>query len=200
MVRTWLLPLLVAALAATASAQPQTLFGSGPVEHGGYGAVATKFTGIDGEFALFVGGQGGWIINHRLVLGGAAYGLATEHKTDLRAWDYSRLYLAIGYGGALISYITKWDKLAHPTFDLLIGAGDVALERRWDSHDSHETIDRDAFFVMEPGAHVEVNMVSWMRVAAGVSYRYVSGVSEFGYSSADIGGVAGSLVFKFGRF
>lgn len=187
-------------LATAAVAGQQTLFGSGPVEHGGYGAIATKFTGIDGDFGLLVGGQAGWIFNHRLVLGGAAYGLATEHKTNSRDWDGTRLYLGMSYGGGIISYISNWDKLAHPTFDLLIGAGELSLERRWNHHDNYETVDRDAFFVLEPGVNVEVNVVWWMRVAAGLSYRHISGVTDFGYDSGDFSGVAGSLVFKFGRF
>lgn len=62
---------------ATGAAQEaETLLGGGTTS-GGFGGPATAFTTIHGDFAILVGGRGGWIVNHSFVLGGAGYGLAT---------------------------------------------------------------------------------------------------------------------------
>ena len=39
---------------------------------------AIRFTQIDGDFGVLVGGRGEWIINHRFVLGGGGYGLTNQ--------------------------------------------------------------------------------------------------------------------------
>jgi hypothetical protein len=49
--------------------------------------IDTKFTSILASPALLVGAQGGWIINHRFILGLGGYGLATRHDvpTEMQA-------------------------------------------------------------------------------------------------------------------
>ena len=58
----------------------------------------------------------------------------------------------------------------------------------------------EMFLVMEPEVAVEANVVSFMRVALGGSYRYVTGVEQPGLSSANLSSPAASLAFKFGVF
>lgn len=70
--------LLFAIITLPVFAQEQTLIGSGEIENGGFGGPVVKVTSINGESAVFVGGRGGWIINHTFVLGGAGYGLVTN--------------------------------------------------------------------------------------------------------------------------
>ena len=61
MTKTLALLLLLSALPV--SAQEQTLLGSGPVQNGGYGALVTKFTTINGRFP---GGMKNWPIDPKL--------------------------------------------------------------------------------------------------------------------------------------
>ena len=49
--------------ALPAWAQQRTLI-SGDIESGGYGAPVVKISWLNGEAAVVVGAQGGWIINH----------------------------------------------------------------------------------------------------------------------------------------
>ena len=65
-------------------AQEETLI-SGQLEYGGYGGPVVKFTTINNDWEVMVGGRGGWIINHSFVLGGGGYGLVT----DVEAYAYT---------------------------------------------------------------------------------------------------------------
>ena len=97
--------LLVVLLYYPVMAQEVTLF-SGPIESDGYGGPLFKIGQINGETGVFVGGQGGWIINHRLVLGGKGYGLVN----DIEVEGSQDLKLGFGCGGAFFEYIIASNK------------------------------------------------------------------------------------------
>lgn len=185
-------------LCATAAfAAEQTLI-TGELEHGGYGSPVIRFTTINNDFAVMVGGQGGWIINHKLVLGVGGYGLVTDH--DMLSPDYKNKKLGMGYGGFFLGYVDNSDRIAHPACQILIGAGSIE-ERDQDGDDSwDDPNNNDAFFVVEPQMGLEVNLTYFMRMELSMGYRWVNGVERFGYTDSDIGGPSGSLTIKFGRF
>ena len=59
----------------------------------------------------------------------------------------------------------------------------------------------ESFFVMEPQANAELNITKFMRVKAGIGYRFTWLPSEKnGYEGNDLGGICGSLALKFGKF
>ena len=66
---------------ATAAQNAQTLMGS-DIRHGGFGGPVVKFTEIDGQFGVLVGGRGGWIINDSFVIG--AGGVRPGQRGSLR--------------------------------------------------------------------------------------------------------------------
>ena len=185
---------LVASTCMSAYAQEQTLVG-GKIESGGFGGPVLKVGQVKGETALLVGGRGGWIINHTFVLGGGGYGLVNDIKMkDVGGTSY---YLAYGYGGLELEYISDSDELIHYTIHALIGGGSLNLRTK--SFDMGNS-DTDTFFILEPGANVDLNITSFFRLGIGVSYRYVSGVSFESLTNSDIAGPAGVLTFKFGTF
>ena len=183
---------------------------SGKITHGGYGAPVIKFTSINGESAVLVGGQGGWIINHTLAIGGGGFGLATEHHPEMvyatTPWSKDELRTSVGYVGVMLSYIGMSDQLLHPTLDVLIGGGELHEDFANDSfeHDQWEEEDHDCpsseFFIVEPTISAELNIVSFMRLNAGVGYRFVDGVDSWGFSDSDISGLSVSTMLKFGKF
>lgn len=194
-------------------AQESTLL-SGEVDHGGFGGPVVKMTRINGADALLVGARGGWIINHTFVIGLGGYGLVTDivPKTP-GLFGTDRLLL--GYGGLELEFIMASDEVVHVTFPVLIGAGAVGYRSAIFDDDwglnLHLSFDQryDTFFVIEPAVNVELNVASFFRIAAGVSYRHVTGVNApvdaFGTprpltTNADLRGVSGMLVFKFGSF
>ncbi len=202
----------------SASAQERTLF-SNSIDHGGFGGPAVKFTSIKGEFGVMVGGYGGWLIDHTLMLGAGGYGLATDIRAARSAellYDVPAarpLYLDLGYGGGIVEVILRSDDLVHAYANVLVGAGYASYRRSWreirlhdqpradDDDDQYHFGGYDAFFVLEPSVNAELNMTSWMRLGAGVSYRYVSGIGMLdGITNADLKGFSGQMTLKFGAF
>jgi hypothetical protein len=191
--------LLVLALAVPALAEDETLIGD-DIESGGYGAVIVKYGRIMGTDGVFVGGQGGWIINHTLVIGGGGFGLANKIALE----GYECQYLGFGYGGLLLEYIIASQKLVHLDIQCLIGAGGVSSYTSYTDDCSYWSEDYygdgDAFFAMEPGASLILNLHRYVRVGVGATYRYVGGVCYKGLDDSDLRGFTGQMVFKFGTF
>jgi len=183
--------------AAGGAQQEETLF-SGPTDHGGFGGPVVKFTEVADQFGVFVGGRGGWIINHSLVLGGGGYGLANPNDFTLILNGIERR-LGLGYGGFEMEYIHRWADVGHLTVGALIGAGGASWYD-WRHEDWGSGSYTDAFFVAEPAVNLEVNLLHFFRFAVGGSYRFVDGVGILGLSDSDLRGLAGSLTFKFGSF
>jgi hypothetical protein len=167
-----------------ANAEERTLI-SGEIESGGYGGPVVKLSAVNSEFAVFMGGRGGWIINHAFIVGGGGYGLATDVYVNGKK-------LSLGYGGLELGYVFLSDSLVHFTAHSLLGFGGVSFQ--------NDPARADEVIVIEPEATVVVNITEFFRLAAGVSYRIVTGVTTAGVSDASLSGLTGMLVFKFGRF
>ena len=193
----YILFLLFVIITLPVFAQEQTLIGAGEIENGGFGGPAVKVTSIKGETAVLVGGRGGWIMNHTFVFGGAGYGLVT----DVRVKDADSVpqLIRMGYGGLDLEYIASSNDIVHLSLGLLIGAGSVGFKGNVDDiFDNHRTM--DSFFVLEPSAHVNLNVTHFFRIAGGVSYLYVSGLKSPVLTNTDLSGLSAVLTLEFGNF
>jgi hypothetical protein len=174
------------------SAQVKTLAGNS-MESGGFGGPAVKLTRVNGQFALMAGGGGAWLINHVFAIGGGGFFMTDAVEPPAPA---DSLDLGIAYGGMFMEYITRWEEVVHFTFHLFLGGGGVSLEHPGTDH----AVEEDGFFVLEPGVNAEINLTQTMRLNAGVSYRYITGVDLTNVSSADLNCFSFNLYLKFGRF
>ena len=195
--------LMLLATGAVHAQEEETLLGGG-FESGGYGAPVVKFTTFKGEFAVMVGGYGGWLINHAFMLGGGGYGLVTHHSVS--EGNFTSSYpdlnrIEFGYGGGMLEYIFAPKSVVHSTVSLLIGGGAVTLMESWSDPESWmHGYQADAVFVLEPSVNIELNVTSFFRVNAGGSYRFVNGVSMYGLTNKDLSGGSVNLALKFGGF
>jgi hypothetical protein len=57
-----------------------------------------------------------------------------------------------------------------------------------------------AFFVVEPGLEVEVNITRFFKIGIGASYRLVRESDLSTVSDNDLSGFSGGLSLKFGKF
>ncbi len=190
--------------------QMKTLFGnSGIRSNGGYGGVSTGYTKIDGLDAITVGGKGAWLINHQIGIGLAGHGFMTERRFDAELTDDSRF--AGGYGGLMFEFIATPHSPVHLSFSTTVGAGGVSYFRDNDFFNGvdRHTFDEDseAFFVVEPTVELELNLVKFMRLAFGVSYRYTSDITLTYRSNNQaiagkdlLNGLSGGVTLKFGKF
>ena len=182
-------------------AQEETLVGNGEITNGGFGGPVVKYTQVNGEPAVLVGGRGGWIINHTFVIGGGGYGLVNDINANNIVFGV-KPYINFGYGGLELEYIIHSDELTHFSVYSLIGGGGVTYRNKlWDNWEDWENqVGSDAFFIFEPAANVEVNIISFFRINAGVSYRFISGLNFDDLKNSDFAGPSAILTFKFGKF
>lgn len=129
-----------------------------------------KFTEMDGESGVMLGGRVGLIYNGQLTLG--AFG-----GTRVDAGD---VYLS-QYGGFL-DVDFRPTRLVHFSVGALIGAGDAA---------------GDSFFLIEPEGWMLLNLTRRTQIGVGASYRSVSTYDE---PDGDLNGVGIGLIFKVGSF
>ena len=184
--------LLVAVLAAAGLAQEKTLIGDlKELDHGGFGGPVVRFTQIGGEFGVLSGGRGGWILDHKYGLGGGGYGLANNIGIEEAGRILHPENLEMGYGGLILEYVVASDALVHCSVELLLGGGGMTTEFGADD---------DAFFVVEPGANLMLNITKFFRFGIGVSYRQIEGADFGGLDNGDLTGLAWGLTFKFGSF
>jgi len=195
--------LTAAAQAPASSATEQTLFRA-PHTNGGYGAPVQRFSSVAGNSVLFSGAEGGWIINHRFVIGAAGFGLATQNVRNagsaLRDSRGRAPVVEIGYGGITLGYVQQPTRLVHLSAQALLGGGGITYDVQGIAGMRAEDAPSDAFFVAEPSVQAEVNVTSVLRFALGGGYRFVSGARLDGLRDADLRGASLSLSLKFGRF
>ncbi|MFA5859298.1 MAG: hypothetical protein WC955_09540 [Elusimicrobiota bacterium] len=188
--------------AGTLFAEPQTLIGGKLEDNGGYGGPSYSFSTLNGKSAMFVGGQGGWVANHTITIGGAGYGLTSNIRgTDLGLNTTN--YLSLGYGGVMVEYIIFSDVIVHATVRTLFGWGGVGLYHRGmhtGSTTDVEDTDNGFFNVIEPSVQAEVNITNFFRINLGVGYRYIPNLDYEGLKGNALDGLSAHFVLKFGKF
>jgi len=195
-----LLVLLLFIFGSVLFAQEETLLGQGEIDHGGFGGPVVKFTSINNQFGVLVGGRGGWIINHAFIIGGGGYGLVNEVE-GVKYLNGKKMFLHLGYGGFEMEYIMNWEKIVHGSVYLLIGGGGVDHRESWSDWNMNWKDGKpDAFFVLEPAVNFEINLISFFRIGVGASYRFISGINESGLNNSDIAGPSAVISLKFGKF
>jgi hypothetical protein len=192
----------------------KTIFGSNKVTHGGFGGASIAFTEFNGESGLLVGARGGWIINHSISLGIGGYGI-TNNIYYKNIVEDKRVNMSGGYGGMYIEFIVFPKQPVHVCFPILVGAGGMSytIERKialdpngdpieFDPEEERDFfhVDDDAFFVVEPGMEIEMNVLRNFRIALGASYRYLGDLDLQNTKSDAMDGIAAGITFKFGKF
>jgi hypothetical protein len=186
----------------------ETLFG-GVQSSGGYGAPTVALTTLNGETAAMVGGQGGWVLNRRFVLGGALRGIAPRPDVNVRnrsPSDPESAQVQLGYMGLLLEYIGAPSSLFHYGAEVVVGGGNVELvgDQGFQAGPSvsDESFERSAVFAAEVGARAELNVTSFFRIGLSGGYRLVSGadLEKAAVSGGDLSAPYGQLSLRFGSF
>ena len=188
----------------------KTIFGKGTtMKLGWFVGIDPGYTQFDGRNAWLGGVSGGVILNHNFALGLTGRGwLNQKSLLYTNVTDTAGVYLIGGYGGLLVEYTLFPKSMVHVTFPVLIGGGYATYVTEleydvWkgDERDRcHQTIDSDAFFVVEPGVRVEVNLQKFMRLNAGVSYRYAGDLQLINTPSTLMNNFTATIGLKFGKF
>jgi hypothetical protein len=189
--------------------EARTLIG-GIESFGGFLGVGVKAGDINGQAGLLVGGELCGVFSHRMNIGLAGYGLATEVHGDTRDPDGELWKLDMGYGGILLEPVIAHKSIVHLTVPVLLGVGGAGLrddhyrpvrqgtDQDMDEFDSWE--ETDVFLVAEPGLNVELNLFKYARLDLGATYRYIYDNNLQGLSDKELSGFTGSVTLKLGWF
>ena len=168
-----------------------------------------SYTMIDKKSAYLGGMSGGIIINHNFSIGLAGMGIMTTNNLRFSGInDTADVYLYGGYGGVRLEYRIKPMNSINIAFPLLIGGGGAAYStwgpNDWLNYNNYYQNDAsyswDSYFVIEPGINIGLNLIKFMRLDAGVSYRITSGLSLPKTDKAMMNGFNANISLKFGKF
>ena len=158
---------------------------------------------------VFLGGLSmGVIVNHFFSVGLGGYGILNSRYLwydNLKPAVSQGAYLYGGYGGVKLEFRVLPKAPALLNFPILLGGGGLVYNTwAFNTHDGSiyngETIDWDAFFVVEPGMMLEVNLLKFMRLDAGLSYRYTPDLDLVNTRSDLINNFNVNFSLKFGKF
>lgn len=189
-----------------------TLFGNNDkIDHGGWGGFSMGYSKIGEQDAFISGGRGGWLIDHRLTIGGGGYGFYTNfNHSNISSPTADNYSLAGGYGGLLLEPVIAPFNPVHISIPVLIGGGEAGVVDEYAYHGHSDYTAYGPYFVLEAGIDIEMNIVKFFRLAVYGSYRYTSdldidyqsadGLTQFSVPSDALRGFNCGLTFKFGKF
>jgi hypothetical protein len=173
--------------------------------HSGYGALTTNYSKFNGDDALFVGAYGGWMINHKLMLGLAGHYLVTQHDGfGFNPQTNKMNELKMGYGGLMVEYTFFESKVVHATANTLVGFGVVTngSQGKYNpaTNETWVSSDESGFLAFQPSINVEVSVTDWFRVSAGGGYRLIASSDIASLSNSDMSAPTANVTLKFGIF
>jgi hypothetical protein len=193
------------------SDESNTIFGKAEdIKLGWYLSIDGGYTKFDTRDVWLSGFSAGMVVNHTFTIGG--WGRSFIHSQGMynpNVRETSGGYLDGGYGGLLTEYILNPNSVVHVSFPLLIGGGSISYvndpdgnycKNNWESYDDDEVLDKDDFFVIEPGVKVELNVLKFMRLNAGISYRYTAGVDLVNTPGNYMNNFSATVGLRFGKF
>ncbi len=187
----------------------QTLFG-GQKGIGGYIGLNSKLTNINNEEAFFTGGEISVVVSRSVNLGFEGYGMLTPVLSNRLTDTGDSLFLQMGYGGIHIEPVISSSKVIHLTFPILLGFGGTAYSTQhywFEDPNGDIAVDFDpelqnarGFLIAEPGANLELNLLKWMRIGAGLSYRLIHKLNSNDPATEELEGLSMGLSLRFGLF
>lgn len=173
----------------------------------GFGGLDVKMSEFKDDRTLLIGMYGGMIVNRHYLLGIGAYGMASSNDfkgTYPGGTELRKLNLHGGYGGVILGATLFTREVVHLSFPILFGGGsiDVVDNKFIDDFTNVDdvTIEKSAFFVVEPNAQIEINITKKFRIAGGVSYRYITASGFDNLKDSELSGLTSTLSFRFGRY
>lgn len=162
---------------------------------------------LQNTFTTFNGFGGGLVFNQKFSLGIAGQ---RSNQRDFSPSGVAPLTMHAGYMGIKMEYTVKPTSKFHVSFPLLIGGSQVRLDSARPSINTIDTtrgfrfrgpVSSDGFLLIQPGVMVEANLFRYMKVFAGVNYRYnIAVMPTTSISSTSMNGLSVSAGLKLGLF
>jgi hypothetical protein len=185
----------------TAQAQRTGYLLDGYQEHGGFGGLELKLSGLNNEVGVLAGLQGGWIFNHSLGLGAAWYTSLSSHDMNVVINSVERVgSLGLSYGGALVQMTFGSHRVVHFQPSLLLGVGQASLTSSEIAGWEEVLFEQSVVTIAEPEVKMELNLSEHIRVLVGAGWRFAFGLDSEYLTAGKVGGFTGSVTLRFGKF
>lgn len=188
----------------------QTLFGNGAKVTGWFIDFNNTFSQLNGQSSYMPGFAGGIIMNRNFKLGFIGKSLSS-YETYLKydnVFD-EPVYLVGGHGGLFLEASPIDNKVVHVTIPLIIGGGGAeyisqGLYTEIEDDDEldycRKQMSSSPYWIVEPGANIEVNVTGFMRLYAGYSYRWMMGLKLANTENNALSGSNFNFGIRFGKF
>jgi hypothetical protein len=185
---------------------------------GGYFSFDSKLTSINGNNAGFSGGSFGIVIKQRTRIGLGGYSLGGknlfEYSNSGENNEVYHLNNEIQYFGLTFEYVFLPDAPVHITIPVLLAGGSTTIKEEvplnqlsFPGSNGIErtywaTVEKSNLSVFEPGINIELEMLSWMKLHLGASYRFVfnSELNSMPNSASNLSGSSLQIGIKFTCF
>lgn len=185
-------------LFAQNNSEAKTLFGNGNListkDLGFFIAPSYGITQMDGSTASLFNLRGGINLKDKYSFG--AYFNTSLNQIRPQSETIQNIYMDYWTVGGFAEYTLFSKKVAHLTFPLYLGYGEVQM----DNENGDAGLGEANFFQIEPSALLEVNLHKYVRFNIGAGYRFVGQMSYRNLNQSDISGLTGYAGLKFGLF
>jgi len=159
-------------------------------------APSIGFTQMDGSATSLFNLRGGISFKDKFSIG-ASYN-ASLNKIRPQSETMQNIYMEYWSLGGFAEYTLFSKKMAHFTFPLYLGYGEVEMEHNTDVE--YEGLGEANFFHIEPSALLSVNLHKYVRFSIGAGYRFIGQMSYRNFNQSDISGLTGYVGLKIGLF
>ncbi|HEY0039744.1 MAG TPA: hypothetical protein VGB71_03725 [Flavisolibacter sp.] len=160
----------------------KTIAKTGPGSLGAYGTVTNEVTSFVGKGNYSLGGYGGVLLNHHLLLGAQGKVIFFRYANQPRTFVYFGPYTEYHFSPA---------QLIHLSLGAMGGMG--VLSNRADNHGN-------LVFVAEPRVSVHINVTNFMRASVNGGYRYAANDKYQEFKHDDFNGITAGIGLSFGKF
>lgn len=165
----------------------------------GYGGPLLGATQINNVLGITIGGIGGVVVNKKYAFGGIGFGMLISPEftgNNLSGNTDAQLQMSYGAGGVFFEYVFNIENLIHFSIPINIMVGGINI---YDDKAEIE-IESSAFFIIEPGINMNLNVSKHYTQSLYISYRQALGSSLINLDDKNISGLNIGLIFKFGYY
>ncbi len=211
------LMIVIISIASTVNAQEQEMKyifgGKTKIKVSGFIAPIMEYSAMGDNFAFFMGGGGGILLNQTVFFAGYGEGLTTQYEESLYLDYGGGLYgkltneqVSFGHGGFWMGYIHHSEAPIHAGISTKLGWGSIDIYDTFNKYYDPSEL-RDNVFVIIPQLEAEFNFFKWLKMNVGLGYRVVTGVnksypgkSDPIYDKKDFNKPEGTMTLMFGFF
>lgn len=166
------------------SNEPRTILGNNPKAFGGYLSFHMGNAMLKNQDALMGQIRLAARIDHSFSIGVTG----TLFSDYINGLNFDRplnfpdgYYVEGGYGGFFIEPVFAPYFPVHISFPMMIGAGNVLFTEEysddyWEYQTGRYAVESSPFLIFEPGVEFEVNLVRYIRLTCGASYRFTNAI------------------------